>query len=68
MAEQHQGEELKGRAKEAAGDLTGDEKLQSEGKTDQASASVKRTADKAKQKVNEMSQKLKGSSENNEAR
>lgn len=67
MPEQHEGEELKGRAKEAAGD-TGDEKLQSEGKTDQASASVKRTADKAKQKVNEMSQKLKGSSENNESR
>lgn len=38
----HRGEDLKGRAKEAAGDLTGDEDLQREGKTDQASASVKK--------------------------
>lgn len=64
MAEERQGEEMKGRAKEAAGDLTENEKLKSEGKTDQASASVKRTTDKAKQKVSEVADKLKGSSEN----
>ncbi len=34
-------EDLKGRAKEAAGDLTDDENLQAEGQNDQASASVK---------------------------
>lgn len=60
MADQHQGEERKGRAKEAAGDLANDEKLKGEGKADQASASMKRTSDKAKQKVNEMASKLKG--------
>lgn len=53
MAEKdHKGEELKGRAKEAAGDLTEDEELEREGKIDQGSASVKdkvsEVADKAK--------------------
>ncbi|HSJ44073.1 MAG TPA: CsbD family protein [Euzebyales bacterium] len=37
----HTGEEMKGRAKEAAGTMTGDKKLKREGKVDQASASVK---------------------------
>ena len=34
-------EDLKGRAKEAAGDLTDDDELKREGKVDQASAAVK---------------------------
>ncbi len=34
-------DELKGRAKEAAGSLTGDKDLKREGKADQAAASVK---------------------------
>ena len=34
-------EDLKGRAKEAAGSLTDDDKLRREGKLDQASASAK---------------------------
>jgi len=49
-------EELKGRAKEAAGDLTNNDKLKREGKVDQASAKVKETvgdvADKVKDVVN----------------
>ncbi len=51
MADQHKGEELKGRTKEAAGDLTGDKDLQREGKVDQGSAKVKGTVDKAKDKL-----------------
>ena len=55
MAE-HKGEELKGRLKEAGGDLTGDKDLQREGKVDQGSAKVKDkvgdAADKIKDKVN----------------
>ncbi|HVM15449.1 MAG TPA: CsbD family protein [Egibacteraceae bacterium] len=47
----HKGEELKGRAKEAAGDLTGDKDLQREGKVDRGSASVKRKVDDATDKV-----------------
>jgi len=45
-------DKAKGRAKEAAGALTGDKKLKSEGKVDQATGKVKevvdRVADKAK--------------------
>ena len=44
--------DLKGRTKQAAGDLTGDESLQREGKVDQASSTIKEKvgdgADKAK--------------------
>lgn len=53
----HTGEEMRGRVKEAAGDLTGDKKLKREGKVDRASASVKDkvsdAADKVKDAVNE---------------
>ncbi|HWC26328.1 MAG TPA: CsbD family protein [Solirubrobacteraceae bacterium] len=45
-------QDLEGRTKEAAGDVTGDEELQREGKVDQAASSVKekvsQAADKAK--------------------
>ena len=44
----HKGEELKGKAKETTGKATGNERLEGEGKSDQASASVKQTGDKAK--------------------
>ena len=53
---EHKGEEFKGRAKEAVGDLTGDKDLQREGKVDQGSAKVKDkvgdAADKVKDAVN----------------
>lgn len=42
-------DEAKGRAKEAAGSLTGDDDLKDEGKADQASASVKEKANQAKE-------------------
>jgi len=49
-------DEAKGRAKEAAGSLTGDKSLKNEGKIDKASGSVKDkvgdAADKAKDVVN----------------
>jgi uncharacterized protein YjbJ (UPF0337 family) len=41
------GEELKGRAKEAAGSLTDDDDLRREGKVDQTSAKVKGKAEDA---------------------
>lgn len=44
-------DDLKGRVKEAAGDLTGDEDLQREGKVDQASGKVKEMLEDAKEKV-----------------
>jgi uncharacterized protein YjbJ (UPF0337 family) len=48
-------DEAKGRAKEAAGDLTGDKKLKREGKIDRAVSGLKGkvddAADKAKDKI-----------------
>lgn len=43
--------ELKGRAKEAAGDLTDDKDLQHEGKADQAAGKAKEKIDDAVDKV-----------------
>jgi uncharacterized protein YjbJ (UPF0337 family) len=46
-------DEAKGRTKEAAGDLTDDEKLKREGKIDRAVSSVKDKVDDAADKVKE---------------
>ena len=46
-------DEAKGRAKEAAGDLTGDKDLEREGQMDQTGAKVKEKADKAVDKTKE---------------
>jgi uncharacterized protein YjbJ (UPF0337 family) len=54
----NKGEELKGRAKEAAGAATDDDDLKREGKMDQASASIKDKVgdgvDKVKEKVRDV--------------
>ena len=44
-------DDAKGRVKEAAGDLTGDEDLQREGKVDQAGGKLKDGVEKATDKV-----------------
>jgi uncharacterized protein YjbJ (UPF0337 family) len=44
-------DDLKGRAKEAVGDLTNDEDLQREGKADRAAGAVKEKADEVKDKI-----------------
>ena len=46
-------DDIKGRVKEAAGVVTGDKDLEREGKADQAGAKVKKTAEKAKEKVDD---------------
>jgi uncharacterized protein YjbJ (UPF0337 family) len=46
-------DDAKGRVKEAAGDLTGDEDLKEEGKLDQAAGKAKDIADSARDKVDE---------------
>ena len=55
MADDGTMDDAKGRVKEAAGDLTGDQELKNEGKVDRAAGSVKDTvgdaADKAKDVV-----------------
>ncbi len=47
-------EDMKGRTKEAAGDLTGDKRLQREGEVDQASSTVKEKVGDAADKAKEM--------------
>ena len=44
-------EDMKGRVKEAVGDITGDEALKREGKIDQASSAAKSAIDAAADKV-----------------
>jgi uncharacterized protein YjbJ (UPF0337 family) len=46
-------DEVKGRTKQAAGDLTDDDQLKREGKVDRASSSVKDKIDDAADKVSE---------------
>lgn len=45
---EHKAEELKGRAKQAVGDLTDDEQLQAEGKLEQSTGKLKQGGDKLK--------------------
>jgi len=52
-------DDIKGRAKEAAGDLTDDEELQREGKVDRAAGSVKEKLEQAKKKGEEFVDKAK---------
>lgn len=53
-------DDLKGRAKEAAGALTGNEDLKHEGKADQAAGKVKSAIEGAADKVEEGIDKVKG--------
>ncbi len=46
-------DKMKGRVKQAAGDLTDDEDLQREGERDEAAGKVKDNADKAKDQVDD---------------
>jgi uncharacterized protein YjbJ (UPF0337 family) len=50
---------VKGRLKEAAGALTGNDKLRAEGKTDQAVGKVKQIAEKAVDKVEQAVKKVR---------
>jgi uncharacterized protein YjbJ (UPF0337 family) len=52
-------DEVKGRLKEAAGVLTGDQKMQREGKADQVAGTVKKAVEKAKDKADEAIDDLK---------
>jgi uncharacterized protein YjbJ (UPF0337 family) len=54
MATDKNVDEGKGRLKEAAGSLTGDNDLKNEGRTDQANASAKDKIDKAAEKVKDL--------------
>jgi uncharacterized protein YjbJ (UPF0337 family) len=53
-------DEGKGRVKEAAGALTGDESLKREGKVDQAKSTVKDAIDKVEDGVDKVADKVTG--------
>lgn len=55
----NKGEDLKGKAKEATGKVTGNERLEGEGKGDQRSASVKDAGEKAKDAVGDVKDAFK---------
>jgi len=52
-------DDLKGRVKEAAGDLTDDDRLKREGKADQAEGKVKDAVDTARDKAGDAADKVR---------
>lgn len=56
-------EDVKGRAKQAAGDVTGNDRLKREGKADQASATVKDKVEGAADRVERAVDEVKGAVE-----
>jgi uncharacterized protein YjbJ (UPF0337 family) len=56
---ENQGTDIKGRAKEAAGSVTGDDDLKNEGRADQAEASVKKAGEKVKDAAGEVKDAFK---------
>jgi uncharacterized protein YjbJ (UPF0337 family) len=52
-------DQAKGRVKEAAGDLTGNDKLKSEGKADQAAGDAKKFVNDVADKAEELVDKVK---------
>jgi uncharacterized protein YjbJ (UPF0337 family) len=52
-------DQAKGRIKEAAGDLTGNERLKNEGKADQAAGDVKKIVSDVADKAEELVDKVK---------
>jgi len=53
-------DDLGGKAKEAAGSVTGDEKLEHEGKADQAKAGIKEAVENVKDALGDAADKVKG--------
>ena len=56
---ENKGQDLKGRAKEAVGSVTGDDDLKNEGRGDQAESSVKQAGEKAKDAVGDIKDAFK---------
>jgi uncharacterized protein YjbJ (UPF0337 family) len=53
-------DDLGGKAKEAAGKATGDDRLEADGKTDQAKAGMKNAAENVKDAAGDVGDKIKG--------
>ncbi|HZD65639.1 MAG TPA: CsbD family protein [Acidimicrobiales bacterium] len=54
-----QSDDVKGRAKEAVGDLTDDEKMKQEGKEDRAAARAKDAVDSVREKIDEVTENVR---------
>ncbi|QGN32526.1 CsbD family protein [Microlunatus sp. Gsoil 973] len=57
---EHKGEEVRGKAKEGLGKVTGDDRLENQGQTDQASARAKQAGDDLKDAAAKMKDRLSG--------
>ena len=56
---ENKGQDLKGRAKEAAGSVTGDDDMKAEGRGDQAESSAKQAGEKVKDAVGDVKDAFK---------
>jgi uncharacterized protein YjbJ (UPF0337 family) len=56
---ENKAEDLKGRAKEAAGAVAGDDELKSEGRADQAESSVKQAGEHVKDAIDDVEDAVK---------
>jgi uncharacterized protein YjbJ (UPF0337 family) len=56
---ENKAEDLKGRAKEVAGAVTGDDELKSEGRADQAESSVKQAGEHVKDAIDDVEDAVK---------
>lgn len=56
----HKAEELRGKAKEVIGGLTGDERLKGEGQSDQAKAKAHQGGDKVKDTAEGAKERIRG--------
>jgi uncharacterized protein YjbJ (UPF0337 family) len=56
---ENQGTDMKGRAKEAAGSVTGNDDLKNEGRADQAEASAKKAGEKVKDAASDVKDAFK---------
>ena len=56
---ENKGQDLKGRAKEATGSLTGNDELKNEGRADQSESAVKQAGEKVKDAVGDIKDAFK---------
>jgi uncharacterized protein YjbJ (UPF0337 family) len=56
---ENKGEDVKGRAKEAAGAVTGDDELKNEGRADQSKSSVKQAGENVKDAADDVKDAFK---------
>jgi uncharacterized protein YjbJ (UPF0337 family) len=62
---EHKGEEVRGKVKEGLGKAIGDDRLENQGQTDQASSRAKQAGDDLKDAAGKMKDRLSGDDEDN---